>query len=90
MNRSTGLRTQAASFTVGAAGRFGAISAQCCVYCPPCRTHRRRTATWNALSVLFALAGGIRSTPWATTRLTSSLASGLPGTIARLPDGSFR
>ena len=52
----------------------------------PCSTQRRRTAIWSAVNCLPLFLGGIcRSGSSLSIRTTSSLSSGLPGTIARPP-----
>ena len=83
MNASIGLRTQAACFTVGTAVRTGGTYAQCPWYSAPWSIHCLSRSFWAAESVLCLAGGGMSSSASSlSTRATSSLSSGLPGTMA--------
>ena len=90
MNRSISLTAQPAFLTDGSAGFLGASNAQCVDQVAPCSTHRRKMATWSAVSCLPLFLGGMcRSGSSLSIRTISSLSSGLPGAIARPPSLSL-
>ena len=87
MKASIGLATRnAAPSTDGGSAFTGGSNDQCFSYGAPCSTQRRISSFCSAVSVLFALGGGmISSGSLDITRRTISLSSGLPGTIGVSP-----
>ena len=81
MNRSIGLRGQAASFTGGSSGALGGTNAQCVPHFAPCSTHALSVATCAGEMCRLLLGGGMTSSGSSDViRRTSSLSAGLPGT----------
>ena len=83
MKRSIGLRTHAAFLTAGSAGRIGAMNDQCGWYSAPAAIQRFSSFLLAAVSFLCVFGGGI-IVPRRRRKMrsTSSLLSGLPGTMA--------
>ena len=87
--RSIGFRDQVSSTSVGGLRRFGGMKDQCRVNSAPSLIHAHNAARSAAESDLLLSGGGILSSASsASIRRTNSLSSGLPGTIARLPESN--
>ena len=90
MNRSISLIGPTRVFDDGQRGLLGRVEGPVRRPGSPCSTHRRRVATWSAVSCLPLFLGGMcRSGSSLSIRATRSLSSGLPGTIVRPPSLSL-
>ena len=88
MNASIGLRSSSACG--GSSAFFGATKDQCCLYSAPAAIHRLSTSFCSGVSTFFIEGGGITSSSsLLKMRVTNSLSSGFPGTMAMLSDFAF-